>query len=57
MDKLLSNRLPLNATLLDTDEEQYDKEANLLVTALQRLPAQQISSREVLQVYPPFGTF
>lgn len=50
MDKLLADSLPLNAALLATDEEQYDKEASSLVAGLQKLSTQQLASKEILQV-------
>ena len=53
MDKILADNVPLNAALLATDEEQYDKEATSLVTHLQKLSVQQLASKEILQVMSP----
>ena len=50
MDKILTDSTPLSAALLATDEEQYDKEATSLVSALQKLSVQQLASKEALQV-------
>jgi hypothetical protein len=50
MEKIVADSLPLSQVLLDTDEEQYDKAATSLVSALSKLSAQQVGSKDALDV-------
>jgi hypothetical protein len=50
MDKIIAESSQLNAILLATDEEQYDKLATSTATGLSKLSVEQLASKEVLQV-------
>jgi hypothetical protein len=50
MDKIFADSSTLTASLLATDEEQYDKIASSLVTSLQKQSTQQLASKDLLQV-------
>lgn len=50
MDKVISESEVLTPALLSMDEEQYDRHASSLVTKLTKLSAQQLASKEVLDV-------
>ena len=50
MDIIVAESSTLDAALLATDEEQYDKLATSLVGRLNRLLTQQLGSKDVLDV-------
>ena len=50
MDIIVAESSTLDAALLATDEEQYDKLASTLVGRLNRVPTQQLGSKDVLDV-------
>ena len=50
MDTIFVDSLALDAALLTTDEEQYDKLATSLVARLNKLSIQQLGSKDVLDV-------
>ena len=50
MDAIVTDSLALDAALLATDEEQYDKLASSLVAKLSRCSTQQLGSKDVLDV-------
>lgn len=50
MDKLLADSTVLDSALLGTDEEQYDKQAQALVSKLSKTQAEDLALKDALDV-------